>query len=196
MDELIAACFLFLHSYGIEPMDSVRKPTVSIVSAAELKRVVGGSALGACIDGHIYLDNRIDLKTTIGKSTLCHEIVHFTQNYCPRQKNLLEQEYKEKIAYQLQNQFLMDHGEKFRAVNAHNLEGSSEGYTRPPIINKGYGDAKIEGPPKVESADEIRSRFNKSESEHERREKRGFGARFEDGKLDESKIKEYNTHTR
>jgi len=196
MDELIAACFLFLHSYGIEPMDSVRKPVVSIVSAAELKQIIGSPVLGACVDGNIYLDNRIDLKTKIGQSALCHEIVHFTQNYCPRQKDILGREYNEKLAYQIQNQFLIDHGEKIRAVNPYNPEGSTEGYTRPPIINKGYGDARKEGPSKVESADEIRSRFNKSESEHERREKRGFGARFEDGELDESKIKEYNTHTR
>jgi hypothetical protein len=195
MDELITACFLFLHSYGIEPMDSVKRPIVTINTEAEIKVVVGQKALGACLDGHIYLDQSIDLKTVEGQSALCHEIVHYTQNYCPIPKDILTRDANEKQAYELQNQWLIDHGSKWRAKNPLNLYGGEEGYHRPEPKVKGYsGTSPPEPPP--EAAEAIRKRFKETEAQEERRKRRGFHARFEDETLDDRKIEEYNTHTR
>ena len=198
MNELVAACFLFLHSYGVEPMDSVRQPIVTFNSYADIEKIAHAPAKAACLNGHIYLSPAVDLTTIEGQSSLCHEVVHFTQGYCPYPKDRLERDFKERGAYQLQNQFLIDHGSKWRAIDPNNPYGSAEGYQRPreKLAEKGYGNEKVLEPPAEEPAEVIRRRFKVVEGAHDRHERRGFHARFEDETLDEIKIKEYNTHTR
>lgn len=193
MEELITACFLFLHSYGIEPMDSVKRPIVTLNTQAEIVKIAGAPAAGACLDGHIYMDNRINLASIEAQAMVCHEVVHFTQGYCKHPSDLADRMYKERQAYQAQNQYLIDHGVKKRALDPFNPEASGEGLTKPVIITKGLMEVK---PPKEESAETIRRRFKDIEGRQDKFTKRGFHSRFEDGVLDEETIKEYNSRTR
>jgi hypothetical protein len=192
MDELIAACFIFLHSYGVEPIDTIQKPIVTINSSKEIKDTTGSFALGACINGHIYINDQVDLKTVFGKSIVCHELVHFAQNKCPVQSDNNIRLFLEHQAYQLQNQYLRDNGEKIRAHNPNEPEDASDGYTRPRVEITPI----IPSTTKEELPDKTRARFEAIEHANDKAIHRPFHSRFEDEVLDEIKIKEYNSRTR
>lgn len=160
MDELVLALLLYLKSYGIEPIDSVSKPIVTFHSDAELTEKFKIPVFGACIDSHIFINqDKVNLKTIEGKSVLLHELVHFTQDKCPLVIDFLAREYRERIAYQLQNQYLMDNNVRWRSVNP-NQPDVTEGYTRPRPILKGYGGQAV---PQAETSEQICKRMNSVE---------------------------------
>lgn len=181
MEQLLVGIFLYLKSYGIEPINTYdTHPVVIITKVPEIEKITGAVSTGACLNGKIYLSDKYDLTKPIGKCALLHEVVHYIQGHCPIPKDFLDRLYKENQAYQLQNQCLIDNGEKFRAINPLNPEASAAGYIKPydsRPTNCLYSKCDFS---REETADVIRKRMDAIVQRDEKRKKRGFHSRFED----------------
>lgn len=58
----------------------------------------------------IYLHESVDLTTVFGKSVLLHELVHFNQYAMGEYARAECMQANERLAYQMQNQYLQDNG--------------------------------------------------------------------------------------
>jgi len=111
---LIHALFAFIASVGIHVSDE--DVVVTYESSQRIERLYKQPAVAICLHGHVMLGPMVDLKTELGRSTLVHELVHYTQDKCPRAKaNVLAK--REAIAYEIQNKYLESIGSKSRVPN-------------------------------------------------------------------------------
>ena len=119
MDPLIVTLLLYLKGLGIEPMNpQIDRPDFELVTKQKILELNHGqSAVALCINGKIYVDKSTPITTCEGKAVIAHELVHYTQNYCPLQKDLLTHQWYERQAYAAQNSFLRDHGCSNRVFN-------------------------------------------------------------------------------
>lgn len=101
----ISTLFAFITSIGLLVPDE--NVIVTFETTARINQLHHGhSARALCIDGHVYLDeSKVDLRTDLGRSILVHELVHYTQNHCPRDVKEIQAK-NERIAYQVQNLYL------------------------------------------------------------------------------------------
>ncbi len=62
--------------------------------------------------GIIYISDGIDLDSTYGKSVVLHELVHHLQFVHKQNEKVTCRKSLERLAYELQHQYLLEHGEK------------------------------------------------------------------------------------
>lgn len=177
MDPLILSLLLYLKTLGIESISpQVDRPTYQFVAAEWFVKNYKRSADGMCLGGKIYLnEDRVDLRTVYGKSVLLHELVHYTQDYCPKAPDQAMWDAREHPAYQIQNTYLRDNGSPTRAI----LPGSNMPEYWEPIQKKTLpcGMNCVKDIP--ESADAIRKRFDTIDKKN----KRNWHYRFEDDNI-------------
>lgn len=94
------------------------RPVVKLVSPAQLRILTGvATPGGACLDGVIFLDEEVDYSAPAAASVILHELVHMTQNGCPRPANAGQRKAMEDEAYALQTRWLLEvHGLRARFV--------------------------------------------------------------------------------
>ena len=190
MDPLILALLLYLKTNGIEPADptDVHPIIHQKLSADDITKVVGGSVVGACLNGHIYLRDDVNLETIDGKSVLLHELDHYVQDIDPRTKvhcpPLKRDDPKfylnEELAYNIQNQYLRDNGSGKHVINPYASSYETlepNGYIPPAskMLPHCYGSCKnIQEDPAA-----TRKRFEASEQKN----KKNWHSRFENDNM-------------
>lgn len=111
---LIHAMFVFIASLGFHVVDEnvrlVRLPQ------AEIETMAKQVAYATCVDGVVYLGPHVDLRTDYGRSILVHELVHYTQDKCPRATQRILAK-REGIAYEAQNRYLESIHSPLRIIN-------------------------------------------------------------------------------
>ena len=167
MDPLVLSLLLYLKTnLGIELMDPQHdRPSYTVVTQKEMIAMKGTDALGICIDGKIFIENVVDLSTTTGKAVLLHELVHYTQHYCPLAKDWVQYSWNERVAYAAQNSYLRDKGstERVHMPNSEGLEYYED--VMYPLRKK--GPCGYSCPPAVEpeTPEKIRERFKQAEAQ-------------------------------
>ena len=110
MESLLVTLILWLSINAGINIDTL--PKVEFLKGTEIVHLYGKPALA--LYAHkaktIYLDERINLETGQGKSTLLHELVHHYQNISGKMAGYECSHASERLAYEVQRDYLLSEG--------------------------------------------------------------------------------------
>lgn len=125
MEPILAALAIWLSSHTSLHVSDI--PHANIVSQAAITQMAAGRHGAApkawWKDGQFYVADTLDPEKSIDRSILVHELVHYATNGGVEPTSLIQKAEGERLAYQIQNQYLKSIG------SASRVGGLSSGYS-------------------------------------------------------------------